>query len=144
MLKRLKTDESGMTLIELTIVIVILGLLAGLVAPRLVGVLGGAKNSTAEIEIRMFKNALNRYAIDVGDYPASEEGLRALWKAPDTGSENWEGPYIEDPKFRDPWGNDYVYTYPGNHEGYPFDLYSLGKDGKESEDDLKSWMEDTE
>jgi general secretion pathway protein G len=146
MLKRLKADESGLTLIEITIVIVILGLLASFIAPRVLNAPDKAKVAKAKTEIEALKNALEMYAISVGDYPTLEQGLQALWKAPNPAPENWDGPYISKPTFKDPWGNDYVYVYPSNHEGYDFDLLSLGKDGKEGgesfNEDITSWVEE--
>ena len=146
MLMPLKTGESGMTLIELTIVMVIIGLLAALVIPQFRGVVDDAKLKTAQTEIQVFENALQRYSIDVGDYPPTEQGLTALWKATSLETGNWRGPYVAKPKFTDPWGRSYVYRYPGNHEGYDYDLYSLGKDGKEGGDppfnaDVTNWIE---
>ena len=146
MLMPLKTGESGMTLIELTIVMVIIGLLAALVIPQFRGVVDDAKLKSAQSEIQVFESALQRYSIDVGDYPATEQSLIALWNADSLTSGNWRGPYVSKPKFKDPWGNDYVYRYPSNHEGYDYDLYSLGKDGKEGGDppfnaDVTNWIE---
>ena len=142
----IKMGESGMTLIELTIVMVIIGLLAALVIPQFRGVVDDAKLKTAQSEIQVFEGALQRYSIDVGDYPTSEQGLRALWQDSNLVSGNWRGPYVSKPKFRDPWGNEYIYRYPGNHQGYDYDLYSLGKDGKEGGDppfnaDITNWIE---
>ena len=148
MLKRLKSDESGMTLIEITIVIVILGLLASIIAPRVMDAPRKARVAKAKQEIAVLEMALQTYAIDVGDYPTAEQNLQALWRAPNPEPENWGGPYITKPTFKDPWGSDYVYVYPGGHEGYDYDLYSLGKDGKEGGEkfntDLTSWIEETE
>ena len=146
MLMPLKSGQSGMTLIELTIVMVIIGLLAALVIPQFRGVVDDAKLKTAQSEIQVFESALQRYSIDVGDYPSTEQGLTALWNATTLTAGNWRGPYIAKPKFTDPWGNNYVYLYPGNHEGYDYDLYSLGKDGKEGGDppfnaDVTNWIE---
>ena len=146
MLTPLRAGESGMTLIELTIVMVIIGLLAALVIPQFRGVVDDAKVKSAQTEIQTFETALQRYSIDVGDYPSTEQGLNALWDASSLTSVNWRGPYIAKPKFRDPWGREYVYRYPGNHEGYDYDLYSLGKDGKEGGDppfnaDVTNWIE---
>ena len=146
MLKPLKTDESGMTLIELTIVMVIIGLLAALVIPQFRGVVDDAKLKTAQTEIQVFENALQRYSIDVGDFPTTEQGLRVLWSASSLASGNWRGPYLVKPKFRDPWGNDYIYRYPSTHQGYDYDLYSLGKDGQEGGDppfnaDITNWIQ---
>jgi len=146
MFRWLRTDESGLTLIEITIVIVILGLLASFIAPRVLNAPDKAKVAKAKTEIEALKNALEMYAINVGDYPTTEQGLQALWTAPNPAPENWDGPYITKPTFKDPWGVDYVYMYPSNHQGYDFDVYSLGKDGKEGGDsfntDITSWVEE--
>lgn len=142
----MKMGESGMTLIELTIVMVIIGLLAALVIPQFRGVVDDAKLKTAQSEIQVFGGALQRYSIDVGDYPTSEQGLRALWRDSSLVAGSWRGPYVSKPEFQDPWGNEYIYRYPGNHQGYDYDLYSLGKDGKEGGDppfnaDITNWIE---
>ena len=148
MLKRLRADESGMTLIEITIVIVILGLLASFIAPRVLNAPDKAKVAKAKQELAALENALQMYSIAVGDYPTTEQGLSALWKIPNPPPENWDGPYVTKPNFKDPWGRDYVYVSPGTHEGYDYDLYSLGKDGKEGGEsfdaDLTNWVEETE
>jgi len=149
MLRFLKTDESGMTLIEITIVIIILGLLAGFIAPRVLTAPDKARVSKAKQEIAALETALQGYSISVGDYPTTEQGLGALWTVPNPNPENWDGPYITKPSFADPWGEDYVYLYPGNHEGYDYDLYSVGKDKKEGGDppfdsDITSWIKETE
>ncbi len=146
MLKRLKSDESGLTLIEITIVIVILGLLASFIAPRVLSAPDKAKVAKAKVEISALENALEMYAIEVGDYPTAEQNLRALWEAPNPAPENWSGPYITKPAFTDPWGNNYVYAYPGIHAGYNYDLYSFGKDGKQGgtdfSTDITNWIEE--
>ena len=148
MLKRLKSDESGLTLIEITIVIVILGLLASFIAPRVLNAPDKAKVVKARLEISGLENALEMYAIEVGDYPTAEQNLRALWEAPNPEPENWAGPYIQKPAFKDPWGNDYIYVYPGLREGYNYDLYSFGKDGKEGgqgfNTDITSWIQEVD
>ena len=97
MLMPLKTGESGMTLIELTIVMVIIGLLAALVIPQFRGVVDDAKLKSAQSEIQVFESALQRYSIDVGDYPATEQSLIALWNADSLTSGNWRGPYVSKP-----------------------------------------------
>ena len=149
MLKRLKANESGMTLVEITIVIIILGLLAGFIAPRVLTAPDKARVAKAKQEIAGLETALQGYSISVGDYPTTEQGLEALWTAPNSNPENWDGPYVTKPSFADPWGEDYVYLYPGNHEGYDYDLYSMGKDKKEGGDrpfdtDITSWIEETQ
>ncbi len=104
-----------------------------------------AKVSKAKLEIKSFSTALENYAIDVGNYPSTEEGLESLWRTADS-VENWSGPYVSDATFNDPWGNPYVYLSPGNHYGYDYDLSSYGKDGKEGGDsydaDVTNWVED--
>ena len=138
-------NQSGVTLIEITIVIVIIGLLASVIGPRVIGNVDKAKVSKAKLEIKSFSTALENYAIDVGNYPSTEEGLEALWRTADS-VENWSGPYVSDATFDDPWGNPYIYLSPGNHYGYDYDLSSYGKDGKEGGDsynaDVTNWVED--
>lgn len=126
----LLADESGLTLIELTIVIVILGILATFIAPRIMDAPQRARVSKARLEIGNLKTALDLYAVQIGDYPSTEQGLDALWRAPSPTPQNWSGPYIKSESFLDPWNNAYVYRYPGTHPGYDYDLYSLGKDGR--------------
>ena len=146
MFKRLKSDESGLTLIEITIVIVILGLLASFIAPRVLNAPDKAKVAKAKMEISALETALGGYAIDVGDYPTVEQNLRALWEVPNPEPENWNGPYINKPIFTDPWGNSYVYVYPGTRIGYDYDLYSFGKDGREGgtdfSADITNWIQE--
>jgi len=148
MFRQLKSDESGLTLIELTIVIVILGILAAVIAPRILDQPQRARVSKAQTEIGNIQLALEQYAIAVGEYPTTEQGLGALWRAPSPMPPNWDGPYIKTPNFIDPWGNTYVYRQPGTHYGYDYDLYSMGKDGKvggedELDRDITNWVEET-
>ena len=133
---------SGFTLIELLVVLVILGLLAGLVGPKVMGYLGGANTKTAKLQIEDFSTALDAFRLDMGRYPTGAEGLQALVVQP-SGATRWNGPYLRKniiPK--DSWGNDYQYRVPGQHGG-AFDLYSLGADNAEGGDgenqDVVSW-----
>jgi len=131
----------GFTLIELLVVLVILGLLAGLVGPRVLKYLGGAKSDTAQLQIAEFGAGLDLFHLEVGRYPTTEEGLVALSNEP-TGVDNWNGPYLKKKNVPDdPWGNTYRYRSPGENGDY--DLYSLGRDdadGGEDEDaDVVSW-----
>lgn len=131
----------GFTLIELLVVLVILGLLAGLVGPRVLNYLGGAKSDTAQLQIAEFGAGLDLFHLEVGRYPTTEEGLVALSNEP-TGVDNWNGPYLKKKDVPDdPWGNTYRYRSPGENGDY--DLYSLGRDdadGGEDEDaDVVSW-----
>ena len=132
---------SGFTLIELLVVLMILGLLAGLVGPRVLKYMGGAKSDTARLQIEEFGAGLDLYHLEVGRYPTTEEGLEALSRAP-TGVDNWNGPYLKKKTIpMDPWGRPYRYRSPGENGDY--DLYSLGRDnadGGEGEDeDIVSW-----
>ncbi|GLX77592.1 type II secretion system protein GspG [Thalassotalea insulae] len=112
----------GFTLIELLIVMVILGLLASLVAPKMFGKIGSSKQKTAQTQIEMLSTALDMYRLDVGHYPDSLKELRHSNKP------NWQGPYLPKNIPNDPWGNAYVYKFPGDITDY--ELMSYGSDGK--------------
>ena len=131
--------KKGFTLIELLIVMVIIGLIAALVGPRLFPKLGKGKQSAAKAQIELLGQALDQYRLDVGRYPTTQEGLNALNVNP--GVDRWEGPYLKKELPQDPWGKPFLYQYPGSHGEY--DLYSLGADGApggEGEDaDVLSW-----
>ena len=138
---RRRRSQKGFTLIELLIVMVILGMLAALVVPRMVGKVGKSKVKAAKTQIEMLSTALDALKLDVGCYPATEEGLEALVKAPPD-AEGWDGPYLKKEQIpKDPWGHPYVYRCPGEHGDY--DIISYGADGQpggENEDtDIVSW-----
>ena len=117
------------TLIELLVVLVILGLLASLVGPRVIKHLGESKTQTAMLQIEELSSALDVYRLEVGKYPSSDEGLMALVDNPGSVAQ-WNGPYLRKKTIRkDPWGNDYNYIFPGENGEY--DLYSLGADNTE-------------
>ncbi|HEY4443826.1 MAG TPA: type II secretion system major pseudopilin GspG [Steroidobacteraceae bacterium] len=118
---------SGFTLLELLVVMVIIGLLAGFVAPRYFAQVGKSQVKVAKAQIDALDKALDQFRIDVGRYPTSEEGLQALTTAP-SGEQNWSGPYLKKGVPMDPWGRPYVYAQPGTHND--FDLMSYGKDGR--------------
>jgi len=131
----------GFTLIELLVVLMILGLLAGLVGPRVLKHLGGAKTDTARLQIEELGAGLDLYHLEIGRYPTTEEGLAALAEPP-AGVANWNGPYLRKKNVpTDPWGNEYRYSAPGEHGDY--DLYSLGRDGSDGgngeDEDIVSW-----
>ena len=131
----------GFTLVELLVVLVIIGLLASLVAPRVIKYLGGAKSSTAQVQIERLSGVLDLYRLEVGRYPSEAEGLDALLEAP-ADAAGWSGPYLKKAgALEDPWGKPYIYRRPGENGEY--DLYSLGSDGQEGGDgedkDLTSW-----
>jgi len=133
--------HAGFTLIELLVVLMILGLLAGLVGPRVLSQLGGAKSDTAQLQIAEFSSGLDLFFLEVGRFPTAEEGLLALVVEP-PGAANWNGPYLKKNDIpQDPWGQEYRYLYPVEHGD--FDLFSLGRDkvdGGEKEDaDVVSW-----
>jgi general secretion pathway protein G len=122
----------GFTLIELIVVIIVLGLLAGLVAPQIFGRVSEAKSVTAKTQIELLAAALDSYRLDNGGYPTTEQGLAALRDKPAAGAVpvNWRGPYLRKDIPLDPWGRAYVYTFPGTRNKTGFDLLSLGRDGK--------------
>ncbi|MBS0467129.1 MAG: type II secretion system major pseudopilin GspG [Proteobacteria bacterium] len=118
----------GFTLIELLVVLVILTLLAGLVGPKVLDQLGGAKVKTARVQIGEIEQSLDLFKLDVGRYPNDAEGLRGLVERPAT-APGWNGPYLKKGLPVDPWGGAYQYKSQGRHGGSP-DVYSLGADGK--------------
>ncbi len=118
----------GFTLLELLVVMVIIGLLAGFVAPRYFAQVGKSQVKLARAQIDALDKALDEFRLDVGRYPTSEEGLQALVTAP-SGEDRWAGPYLKKGVPADPWGRAYVYQQPGTHGG-DFDLLSYGKDGR--------------
>lgn len=136
-----QTRGRGFTLIELLVVLLILGMLAGLVGPRVLKYLGSAKTDTAQLQIEELGAGLDLFHLEVGRYPTTEEGLTALSERP-AGVSGWNGPYLKKREIPlDPWGRPYRYRAPGENGDY--DLYSLGRDdssGGEGEDeDVVSW-----
>jgi len=119
---------SGFTLLELLVVMVLIGLLAGFVAPRYFAQVGKSQVKVARAQIDALDKALDSFRLDIGHYPTSEEGLQALVVQPSS-EPNWAGPYLKKSVPADPWGRPYVYQQPGTHGG-DFDLLSYGKDGR--------------
>ena len=134
-------NTSGFTLIEMLVVLVILGLLAGVVGPNVLNSLGGAKSKTAKVQIKDLEQAAEMYKLDVGRYPSTSDGLRALVEKPG-GVDGWNGPYLKSGLPQDPWKQDYVYANPGTR-GSAIDIYSLGLDGSPGGDgenaDVGNW-----
>jgi len=133
--RRIARASAGFTLLELLIVLVIIGLLAGLVGPRLLERLDSSKVTTTETQIRELRTALDTLRLDLGRYPTTDEGLALLTNAP-TDPElraRWRGPYLEDALPNDAWGHPFNYSYLGNGNP-PYSLYSYGADGKPSAD----------
>jgi general secretion pathway protein G len=145
MISVLKRDSRGFTLIEIMVVIIILGILAVYIGPKIMGRPGQAKQVKAQVDISALETALKLYKLDNGGYPATEQGLIALVEKPETGNvpKKWkDGGYLEKGRVpKDPWGNDFVYLSPGVHGD--FDIISYGADGVpggEGEDkDINSW-----
>ncbi len=139
-------NKKGFTLIELMVVIIILGLLAGLVLPRIIGQEEKAKVGTAKVQIKAFESALDGFKLDNGFYPETDQGLQALIKKPESGRipSNWrEGGYLKPARIpKDPWGKDYLYFSPGN-EGREYEIISYGADGEQGGEgknaDIESW-----
>lgn len=123
----LKQRAVGFTLLELLVVIVIIGLLAGYVAPRYFAQVGRSEVQVARSQIDSLEKALDQYRLDMRRYPTSEEGLDALVVKP-SGANGWNGPYLKKAVPNDPWGRAYVYRTPGQKG--EFDLISLGRDGR--------------
>ena len=140
--EKVKRQERGFTLMEILVVVIIIGLLAALVGPRLFGKVGLAKQKAAKAQIELFGTALDMFRLDIGRYPTTEEGLKALREKP-SGVETWRGPYISKEIPIDPWGKPYVYKCPGEHGDY--DLISYGLDGAEGGEgenqDVVNWKD---
>lgn len=136
----------GFTLIEILVVIIVIGLLAGLVGPRILGRVSEAKTATARTQIELLGLALDNYRLDSGGYPSTEQGLGALQEK--SGREpvplNWRGPYLRKSIPVDPWGRPYSYSSPGEHNPTGYDLWTLGLDGQPGGEgdavDVTSWQ----
>ncbi len=132
--------QKAFTLLELLVVMVIIGLLAGFVAPRYFGQIGKSEVKVARAQIDALEKALDQYRLDTGRYPSSEEGLVSLVAQP-SGATKWAGPYLRKDVPLDPWGRPYVYRFPG--EQRDFDVMSYGRDGKPGgngeDQDIGNW-----
>lgn len=138
--RRTVKGQGGFTLMELLVVLAILGLLMSLVGPRVLNQLGGAKTKTAAIQIKDLEQALEMYKLDVGRFPSTGEGLKALVQKPG-GTVGWNGPYLKSDVPLDPWKREYLYKYPG--ERGELDIFTYGQNGSpggEGEDsDVGNW-----
>lgn len=127
--KALRAPEAGFTLIEVLIVLAIIGMIAGLVGPRVLGYLSGSKIKAARVQIEALYSAVDLFYLDNGRYPTSNEGLVALVKKPPS-TQQWNGPYVKTGDLpKDPWGNPYLYKIPG--KGEPYSIISTGPEGLE-------------
>jgi general secretion pathway protein G len=130
----------GFTLLELLVVVVVIGLLAGMVAPRYFNQVSKSNTNIARAQIDLLSKALDQYRLDVGHLPTTEMGLAALYVRP-LNLEKWAGPYLDKAVPPDPWDRPFIYRSPGEHGDY--DLFSLGSDGQEGgtgdAGDLTSW-----
>ena len=131
----------GFTLIALLLVVVILGVLAAVVVPRFTRRSEQARLTAARTDIANIEVALDAFEVDCGRFPTSEEGLQALTEPPG-GIRGWNGSYLKKALPKDPWGNPYVYRFPGQHNTGGYDLYCFGPDGQDGGgDDLDNWSQ---
>jgi len=139
-----RSAQRGFTLLELLVVMVIIGLLAGYVGPKYFAQIGKSEVKTARAQINALGKALDTYRLDVGHYPSTENGLAALTTQPNN-EPKWQGPYLQKDAPKDPWDNPYHYQMPGTHgQSGDYDLWSLGNDnasgGKDIAADIVSWQ----
>ncbi|MCE5307047.1 MAG: type II secretion system major pseudopilin GspG [Acidobacteriales bacterium] len=139
--KRKDRRRSGVTLIEMLVVVTIIALFAALVAPSMFKQSDKARVTAARVQLRNFVGALGQYKLDTGVFPTTEQGLQALRTAP-SGVTSWQGPYLPQEVPMDPWGHAYIYKYPGEHGDEP-DIISYGADGQQGGEsinaDIVSW-----
>lgn len=144
-MRSVPSSRAGFTLIEMLVVIIVIGLLAGLVGPRILGRVSEARTATARTQIELIGLALDNYRLDNGGYPTTEQGLAALQERPtrEPAAGNWRGPYLKKAIPSDPWGRPYGYASPGQHSASGYDLWTLGRDGQEGgegdDEDVLSW-----
>jgi general secretion pathway protein G len=135
-------SQKGFSLVEIIVVITIMGIIAATVLPRILGRTDQARQLRAKNDINQLVTAVKLFKLDTGRYPTTEEGLKALREKP-SDADNWRGPYLEKELGKDPWGQDYIYRYPGEHGD--FDILSYGADkqpgGEGYNQDIVSWKD---
>ncbi|MEO0040070.1 MAG: hypothetical protein RIS38_1018 [Verrucomicrobiota bacterium] len=142
--ERTRPLRPGFTLLEILIAVAIVGMLVGLAVTNTDKILGQSQEGVAKLFVNeSLKTSLVRYRIDLGDYPSTEEGIKALIVAPEGKADKWRGPYMDAKGGRaplDPWNQEYQYRYPGTKNTESYDLFSAGRDKKpDTEDDLGNW-----
>jgi general secretion pathway protein G len=139
--KTKRHSQSGFTLIEIMLVVVIIGILMTIVVVKFGGRQEEARINAARADLKSYGTALGLFELDTGAYPNTEQGLQALITQP-SNSTGWKGPYIESNTLRnDPWGNPYVYKFPGEKRPFSYDLYSFGPNKVEGgDDDIGNWQ----
>ncbi|HEV7867609.1 MAG TPA: type II secretion system major pseudopilin GspG [Chthoniobacteraceae bacterium] len=133
------SSRHAFTLVEMLLVLVILAVLAAIVIPKFAGRSQQAKETAAQSQINSMELALDSFEVDNGFFPKGNDGLSALVEQP-SGAQNWKGPYLKKGIPADPWGNPYVYAYPGKNNAAGYDLSSMGPDGRSGgDDDITNW-----
>ncbi len=138
----MKIKNSGFTLLELLVVLLIIGLLAAFVGPKYFAQIGKSQTQVAKAQIEAFDKALDQYRLDVGHYPSTSQSLSSLFVQP-ASEPLWRGPYLKKNVPSDPWGNAYVYSSPGTDPTHEYEIISYGKDGRPGgtgdDADITSW-----